>query len=725
MKLCNGNMIEPSIVSLLKIMLCSIFLVVAGFHTLKSNERFDSTSRAKTIIASGIRYENWDDKLLYFSEQDKKSFIESFGHLCMQDDDNRLYHSSIHGNLLIETYTHLENLSTDAQLNQRADEIRLDLWKFCAMGIGYAFAFVDDSQVFFQNGVHATDFLNDISGNIILQVDLEPISHHIQSSSKLINSAIIGLGQTESGRRFARSFVSALLSRTDALLFMDNYALWKGQQLFSLLQEPSRVVDPTEWKIISVTCAGLDLTGVYSDHPHDNSGLCLRNGGSPCCQTTTDVYRSTKGTFILLLHSVEKTTSAHREENEKFFYSRTKVVSEHSLNQPPSRFFDIMLENDCLPSHACHRCLSKQEGGDQKQQCAICKAPCACYCEALCKIRPLSTNISKNIYVQPPRRKRNAHRLIPRLIHQTYFEPITAKKYPNFSRLVNSWKASGWEYSFYNDEDAAKLLAEHFPPEVREAYDALVPGAYKADLFRYCVLFIFGGVYSDVDVMLSADLDVLIEDNIGFMVPVDEPGRSTNAGSCLWNGFLAASPGHPFLARTIQSVVNNVRNRATSVDIDDMLCPDYIHHRLPDLDLSHSFDLLYLTGPCILGGAINAVLGRHMQTHIVPGEIDIWNNTALDSISDEFHSIPGRTIILSQNKSDMGAHRFTYLEKNMLVAATDMPEYDDRKDIKHYSDSKKEKMQPLFGTKDVYHDLAPVHETVNIIFGPSFTGRRH
>lgn len=204
-----------------------------------------------------------------------------------------------------------------------------------------------------------------------------------------------------------------------------------------------------------------------------------------------------------------------------------------------------------------------------------------------------------------------------------------------------------------------------------------------------------------------------------------QPGRSTNAGSCLWNGFLAASPGHPFLARTIQIVVNSIRNRLTSVDIDDMLCPDKIHHRFPDLDLSHSFDLLYLTGPCILGGAMNDVLGRHMQTHIAPGEIDIWNTTASESIGDDLHLIPGRTIILSQNKSDMGAHRFTFLERNLLVAATDMPEYDDRQDIKHYSDSKKEKMQPLFGTKDVYRDFVPAHETVSIIIGPSLTSHRN
>jgi hypothetical protein len=47
-------------------------------------------------------------------------------------------------------------------------------------------------------------------------------------------------------------------------------------------------------------------------------------------------------------------------------------------------------------------------------------------------------------------------------------------------------------------------------------------GAYKADLFRLCVLLIEGGIYSDVDVELTSDLDQLIEDDIGFIIPVDE-----------------------------------------------------------------------------------------------------------------------------------------------------------------------------------------------------------
>ena len=65
---------------------------------------------------------------------------------------------------------------------------------------------------------------------------------------------------------------------------------------------------------------------------------------------------------------------------------------------------------------------------------------------------------------------------------------------------------------------------------------------------------------------------------------------------CLWNGFIAAAPGHPLLASVIQHVVNNIRNRFTSVDVMQTLCPDV------DFRLSHSFDVLFtsefLKGKC-------------------------------------------------------------------------------------------------------------------------------
>eukprot|EP00560_Eucampia_antarctica_P007320 CAMPEP_0197828450 /NCGR_PEP_ID=MMETSP1437-20131217/5008_1 /TAXON_ID=49252 ORGANISM="Eucampia antarctica, Strain CCMP1452" /NCGR_SAMPLE_ID=MMETSP1437 /ASSEMBLY_ACC=CAM_ASM_001096 /LENGTH=214 /DNA_ID=CAMNT_0043429657 /DNA_START=3 /DNA_END=647 /DNA_ORIENTATION=- len=208
----------------------------------------------------------------------------------------------------------------------------------------------------------------------------------------------------------------------------------------------------------------------------------------------------------------------------------------------------------------------------------------------------------------------------------------------------------------------------------------------------------------------------MIADDVGFMVPIDEPGLKVNRRSCLWNGLIAVAPGHPFIAQTIEIVVNNIRNRFTSVDYDDMLCPDPVMH------VSHSFDTLFTCGPCIFGASLNKVLGRHMQSQFEVGEIDLWqvqrdnaNTHNIEVNSDDPRlSIPGRSIILKQNKNDMGAHRFTWEEKNMLFAVTDMPDYDDRPPTKeHYS--KTHSKAGVYGVKKLYKDSLAADELIEFV----------
>jgi len=122
---------------------------------------------------------------------------------------------------------------------------------------------------------------------------------------------------------------------------------------------------------------------------------------------------------------------------------------------------------------------------------------------------------------------------------------------------------------------------------------------------------------------------------------------------CLWNGFIAAAPGHPFLIKAIETVVNQVRNRFTAVDTDATFCPN------PELSVLHAFDTLFTAGPCLLGSSLNRVLGRHGQTSFKPGELEASKQSkngasfVLGVDDDDPHRIPGRTIILSQNKWDM------------------------------------------------------------------------
>jgi len=403
---------------------------------------------------------------------------------------------------------------------------------------------------------------------------------------------------------------------------------------------------------------------------------------------------------------------------------------------PTPNFFDILLENDdCLPtSKACQSCLKRVRDG-KGHDCKSCAKECGCYCKVLCKIRPPEKIVVKEYLIYPPAIRKDGDRLVPRIVHQTWYEPVTKEKYPNMSRLIESWKRSGWEYNFYDDDTAGSFLSTHFPPEVREAYDAVLPGAFKADLFRYCVLLIRGGVYADMDVLLESNLDAVVSGDVGFMVPMDSPGTKIGRRSCLWNGLMAVAPGHPFLAKTIELVVNNIRNRFTSVDYDDMLCPN------PVFQISHSVDTLFTCGPCILGGAINAVLGRHMQEPYEPGDIDIWGTERMEqsgaagdgdvaslagmekkegivvSPDDQRLLIPGRTIILQQNKADMGAHRFTWVEKNLMVAATDMPDYDDRPPtLVHYS--KTHGKAGVYGVKKLYTDNIKADEKIRLVVQP-------
>jgi hypothetical protein len=53
-----------------------------------------------------------------------------------------------------------------------------------------------------------------------------------------------------------------------------------------------------------------------------------------------------------------------------------------------------------------------------------------------------------------------------------------------------------------------------------------------------------------------------------------KPGHESGHTMCLWNGFLMSAPGHPILAKVIETVVNNVRNRFTSLDVMNTLCPN-------------------------------------------------------------------------------------------------------------------------------------------------------
>ena len=88
--------------------------------------------------------------------------------------------------------------------------------------------------------------------------------------------------------------------------------------------------------------------------------------------------------------------------------------------------------------------------------------------------------------------------MIPKIIHQTF---ETTHKPVGMAKACESWKVNNpdYKYIFYDAQQRIDFIKQNFQRPVLTAYSDIIPGAFKADLFRYCVLYIKGGIYADSD----------------------------------------------------------------------------------------------------------------------------------------------------------------------------------------------------------------------------------
>ena len=87
--------------------------------------------------------------------------------------------------------------------------------------------------------------------------------------------------------------------------------------------------------------------------------------------------------------------------------------------------------------------------------------------------------------------------VIPLNIFQTWHTKLLPKYMYDTVLTIKRMNPRFTHYLF-DDSDCERFIATHFKADVLNAFRSLIPGAYKADLWRYCVLFINGGIYLDI-----------------------------------------------------------------------------------------------------------------------------------------------------------------------------------------------------------------------------------
>lgn len=97
--------------------------------------------------------------------------------------------------------------------------------------------------------------------------------------------------------------------------------------------------------------------------------------------------------------------------------------------------------------------------------------------------------------------------LVNKTIYMTYM-----KKIPEI--VFNRWKLLNKDYQIELslDNDCIDFLQKNFNDYIANLFLKNLKGMFKADLWRLCKLYIYGGVYADVDLVPYLDIDKLDKD---------------------------------------------------------------------------------------------------------------------------------------------------------------------------------------------------------------------
>ena len=150
--------------------------------------------------------------------------------------------------------------------------------------------------------------------------------------------------------------------------------------------------------------------------------------------------------------------------------------------------------------------------------------------------------------------------------------PIKMQENVDRMRKVNP----EFNIQLYDDYDCRKFIKKHFSKDILTAFDTLKPGAYKADLWRLCILYINGGIYSDIKFNCINNFKfIALTEKEHFIL--DRPGYWKEGNIGLHNAILVSKSKNILFLRCINKISDNVKNK------------------------NYDFSELYPTGPGLLG----------------------------------------------------------------------------------------------------------------------------
>ena len=161
----------------------------------------------------------------------------------------------------------------------------------------------------------------------------------------------------------------------------------------------------------------------------------------------------------------------------------------------------------------------------------------------------------------------HSNQSIPRIIMQTYYTTNATNIYHWNAFMTFVELNPEYEVLLMLDKHCRIFIKKHFNSEVLGAYDSLVPKAFKADLFRYCFVYIKGGCYFDNKMINRSPLRLAILPSDRFLVcsdslPYGIASKTLKDTKRYYNAVICSAPRDKRMLRSIQYVVAMIKGKS-------------------------------------------------------------------------------------------------------------------------------------------------------------------
>jgi len=227
-------------------------------------------------------------------------------------------------------------------------------------------------------------------------------------------------------------------------------------------------------------------------------------------------------------------------------------------------------------------------------------------------------------------------------IYMTYKNKIPDFVYSRWEKLNKEYKV---EFSL--DEDCINFLRTNFNDYLAELFISIPVGAYKADLWRLCKLYINGGIYADIDLVPYINIDEL-DKNITFYscMAIYEFG--------IFQAFMInfSKPKNPLILNFLLSFLMNVAdnpNKILAHPTSDML--NCIRYNLNNtcVETDKRYDIQEVKIKINIG--TSKTNNKNIDLHFFPENIDYEIKIVEHKTIDKFDFIL-RNNILSVTRTD-------------------------------------------------------------------------